>query len=53
VNPTLGIPHYDGCNGFLTVSGATAKEEGTDGGVRGLQGALFWISSATLAILRR
>jgi hypothetical protein len=40
-------------DGFLTASRATAKEEGIDGGVRGLRGALFWTPSARLAILRR
>ena len=32
---------------------ASWKEEGADGGVRGLREALFWISSARLAIPRR
>jgi hypothetical protein len=53
VNAILEYPHYGRYNGFLTVLRATEKEEGTDGGVRGLRGALFWISSASLAILRR
>jgi hypothetical protein len=39
----------------LTVSRATANEEGTDAvaGLRGSRGALFWIPRARVAILRR
>lgn len=35
------------------MSRATAKEEGAVGGAWALRGALFWIPSARLAILRR
>jgi hypothetical protein len=55
VSPTLREPQCSRSSGFLTVSRAIAKEEGTDAvaGAWVLQEALFWIPRATLAILRR
>ena len=55
VKQTSRDPRCSKCDGFLTLSMAVEKEEGTDAvaGVWGFRGALFWISRATLAILRR
>jgi len=52
---TLGGYRYERSSLSLAVSRAIKNEEGTEAveGLKGSRGALFWISRANLAILRR